>query len=166
MKLKLLTLVLILTTTLANAQESKRIGISGSIQDNQFGILVPIWYSDNFVLAPAFELKLAENIGTDVAIAVVPRYYFKKDIVSPYIGLKIGAFISKATKTNQVDPDTKLDLLIGIAYGGEYFISDNFSLGVELQGNLTKSDKSSNRFGNPGNLNFNTATMISATLYF
>jgi hypothetical protein len=40
------------------------------------------------------------------------------------------------------------------------------SFGVEAQGNFTKSDKNSLRYGNPDGLNFNTATMISATIYF
>jgi hypothetical protein len=53
-----------------------------------------------------------------------------------------------------------------VAFGAEYFLSDSFSFGVEAQGNLTKSDENSSRFGNPGGVNFNTGAMVSATVYF
>jgi hypothetical protein len=53
-----------------------------------------------------------------------------------------------------------------LAFGAEYFIDPRFSIGIELQGNATKSDKNSMRFGNPGNWNFNLATMVSANMYF
>jgi hypothetical protein len=67
---------------------------------------------------------------------------------------------------NEIITKTQIDILGGLAFGGEYFLTDNFSFGVEAQGNLTKSDENSFRFGNPGKINFNTGTMISATIYF
>ena len=114
----------------------------------------------------AFDLKFAEKIGTDFGIALVPRFYLKKDKIAPYFGLRAGVLINKPSSENEVDTETKLDLLGGVAFGGEYFLSDYFSFGVEVQGNLTKSDKNSNRFGNPDGINFNTGTLISATVYF
>lgn len=168
MKGKLLQLIVIfiLSSTFLYSQESKRIGLSGSIQGNQFGILVPIWLGEKFAIAPAFDLKIAEKVGIDFGIALAPRFYFKKEKIAPYFGLKVGALINKPSSENVIDPKTKVDLLGGVAFGGEYFLSDNFSFGVEVQGNLTKSDKNSNRFGNPDGINFNTGTMISATIYF
>ena len=167
MKKKILPLIFMMLSSLLYSQESKKnIGISGSLQDNQFGILVPIWVGEKFVVAPAFDLKYAEKVGTDFGIALATRFYLKKEKISPYLGLRIGALINKPSSENEVDTETKLDLLGGLAFGGEYFLSDNFSFGVEIQGNLTKSDKNSNRFGNPDGINFNTGTMISATLYF
>lgn len=131
-------------------------GISGSLQANQFGILVPISLSEKFVLAPAFDLKYAEKVGTDFGIALAPRFYIKKEKVSPYLGFRLGTLINKPSSDNQVDTETKIDWLAGLAFGGEYFLSDNFSFGVEIQGNFTKSDKNSNRFGHPDGINFNT----------
>jgi hypothetical protein len=86
MKRKLLPLILIfiICSTFSYAQESNRIGLSGSIQANQFGILVPVWLGEKFVLAPAFDLKFAEKIGTDFGIAIAPRFYLKKEKFSPY----------------------------------------------------------------------------------
>jgi len=65
-----------------------------------------------------------------------------------------------------IDQTTNVDIVGGLAFGAEYFIADHFSLGVEAQGNCTKSDKNSYRYGNPDGFNFNTATAVSATIYF
>jgi hypothetical protein len=166
MKRLALPLIFILFSSLLYSQESKKIGISGSIQGNQYGISIPIWLGEKFVLAPAFDLKFAEKVGTDFGVALAPRYYLKKEKISPYLGLRIGVLINKPSSENNIDTETKVDLLGGLAFGGEYFLSDNFSFGVEIQGNVTKSDENSNRFGNPDGISFNIGTMVSATVYF
>jgi len=168
MKVKILPLILIftMTSTFIYSQKSNQIGLSGSIQGNQFGILVPIWLGEKFAIAPAFDLKFAEKVGIDFGIALAPRFYLKKEKIAPYFGLKLGALIYIPSSNNLIDDQTKVDLLGGMAFGGEYFLSDNFSFGVEIQGNVTKSDQNSYRFGNPDGINFNTGTMISATIYF
>ncbi|UTW67981.1 hypothetical protein KFE94_07650 [bacterium SCSIO 12643] len=166
MKRILLPLIFILFSTSLFSQGSKQVGISGSIQGSQFGVYVPIWLGEKFVIAPALDIAFAEKIGTDFGFSIGPRYYFQKAKVSPYAGLRIGALINKPSSDNTTDTETKVDLLGGLAFGGEYFLSDNFSFGVELQGNFTKSDENSYRFGNPDGLNFNTGTVILATLYF
>jgi hypothetical protein len=58
------------------------------------------------------------------------------------------------------------DFLAGPFFGGEYFLSKRFSVGVEAQIVLAFSDKRSARFGNPGKTNVNTATVAGATVYF
>lgn len=166
MKRLALPLIFILFSSLLYSQESKKIGISGSIQGNQYGISIPIWLGEKFVLAPAFDLKFAEKVGTDFGVALAPRYYLKKEKISPYLGLRIGVLINNPSSENNIDTETKVDLLGGLAFGGEYFLSDNFSFGVEIQGNVTKSDENSNRFGNPDGISFNIGTMVSATVYF
>jgi len=148
------------------AQHKGKVGLSGTIQNDQFGILLPIWLGESVVLAPAFDLKFAEKIGTDFSIGLVPRFYFKHEKLCPYFGLKAGTAINIPSSDNQADNTTTYDIIGGVAFGAEYFIVDNFSVGVEAQGNFTKSAKESNRFGNPGGVNFNTATMISATIFF
>lgn len=55
---------------------------------------------------------------------------------------------------------------MGGAVGAEAFLVPSFSLGVEAQLNATFSDDNSARFGNPGNLNLNTAAAVTATVYF
>jgi hypothetical protein len=162
----LILFVCLFTTTILFAQEKAKVGLSASIQDNSFGILIPIWFSNHFMLAPSFSVKSAQDIGTDFGVGVVPRFYFRKEKLSPYIGLKAGALISSPSSKNSTNTETVVDFATGIAFGAEYFLSDNFSFGVEAQGNLTKSAGNSDRFGNPGGINFNTGTMFLATIYF
>jgi len=155
-----------LTTNSLFSQNEKKIGLSGSVQESQFGISLPLWLGEKFVLAPAFDLKYAEKVGIDFSVGLASRFYFKTEKLAPYFGIKFGAAINIPSSDNKIDNNTKVDFLGGLAFGVEYFIAEKFSLGVEAQGNFTKSDKDSNRFGNPDGLNFNTATMISATIYF
>lgn len=151
---------------MVHAQDKSRVGLTGSLQGNQFGILVPIWLGEKFVLAPALDYSYAQKAGSDIGIGLVPRFYLKKATVSPYVGIKAGVMIFKPYFFDNYKPETTVDLIGGVAFGGEYFMSEHFSFGVELQGNFTKSDENSNRFGNPDGVNFNLATQVSATIYF
>jgi len=168
MKLKFNYLVLacLLISGVTFAQQKGKIGLTGSVLGSQFGISVPIWVAQKVVIAPAFELKFGESIGTDFGIGLESRFYLKTDKICPYYGIKLGAAFNIPASNSSTDTKTKIDGVAGIAFGGEYFIVENFSVGVEAQGNVTKSGKDSERFGNPGGINFNTATMISASIYF
>ncbi len=148
------------------AQHKGKTGLSGSIQGSDFGILIPVWVGEKTVIAPAFELKFGEKIGTDFAVGLATRMYLKTEKLCPYYGFKLGALVNIPSSANEIDTETKIDLVGGLAFGAEYFFVDNFSVGVELQGNITKSGTNSARFGNPGGINFNTGTMVIATIYF
>lgn len=168
----LIALFFVLVSSFVHAQEYPKVGLSGSLQGSQFGVQVPVWVGEKTVIAPAFEFKFAEKVGTDIGIALTPRFYFQKKTISPYIGFRIGALINKPyshpnifTGTTE-EESTTYDFLGGLAFGGEYFLADHFSFGVELQANMTKSDPESDRFGNPGKINVNTGTMLIATVYF
>ncbi|MDD4597577.1 MAG: hypothetical protein PHW35_06395 [Lentimicrobiaceae bacterium] len=156
----------LMLSAMAHAQDKTRIGLSGSIQGNQFGIMVPIWLGEKFVLAPAIDYSYAEKSGSDIGIGVASRLYLKKETLSPYVGVKAGVLLFRPYFFDESDQKTTVDLLGGVAFGGEYFLSEQFSFGVEIQGNLTKSDEKSYRYGNPGGVIFNLATQVSATIYF
>jgi hypothetical protein len=158
--------VLLILTNFSFGQEGRKLGLSASLQGNQYSIIVPIWLGEKFVLAPQFSLSAAEKIGTDFSISLAPRFYLKNDKLSPYFGLKIGTAIYAPSSKNPVDTKSKFDFIGGLAFGAEYFITDIFSIGLEAQGNFTKSASTSLRFGNPGGINFNTSTAIIATIYF
>ena len=151
-----------------DAQESykRRIGISATIQESQFGFLMPIWVSQKFSIAPAIDFKYAEKIGTDYTLGVIPKFYINTEKIAPYFNLKIGAMINNPSSDNQIGSVKTTDWIMGLGFGGEYFIDERFSFGVELQGNFTKSDTRSQRFGNPGGLNFNLSSLVSVNLYF
>ena len=158
--------VFLLASVSLFSQTKRKIGLSGSLQSSQLGISMPIWLGDKFVLAPSVGFQYAEKIGSDLSVGLAPRFYLKNEQLAPYFGLKLGAAINMPSSENTIDQLTKVDIIGGVAFGAEYFIAEHFSLGVEAQGNCTKSDKNSARFGNPDGFNFNTATMVSATIYF
>ncbi|NOU47982.1 MAG: hypothetical protein HOO86_13105 [Bacteroidales bacterium] len=164
-KIVFVSILSVFMTVHAFAQSKNRAGLSGSVQGNQFGISIPVWLSEKFVLAPVFDFKYAEKVGSDFSIGLAPRFYLRKEKLAPYFGLKLGTMINTPSKSS-IYSDTKIDYVGGIAFGAEYFITEIFSVGVEAQGNFTKSDKYSQRYGNPGGVNFNTATAVSATIYF
>jgi len=151
---------------------SGKIGITASIQDSQTGIMVPIWISNSLVITPVFSIASISDVLTDIGIAVGPRLNLHSGDAIPFIGFRIGGLfrkINEYSEYNEYSEDNKektQDLLISSYLGGEYFISDNFSVGVEVQFNYVKSGKYSNRFANPGGTNINTATAVTASFYF
>jgi hypothetical protein len=163
----LLLAVLITFSSSSVAQDTTHrvIGISATIQAAQSGIMIPIWIGNHFSIAPSLTLDWGKTIGTDYAIGIVPKYYFKTNKLAPYICARVG-FASFAPAEENTTETSTTDLLAGIGFGAEYFFDKSFSFGVELQGNFSKSDHNSMRFGNPGGENFNFATMVSANIYF
>jgi len=139
-----------------------KVGLTATVQDNQFGVMLPVFLSEKFSLAPAVDFKMAQGLGTDLSVGIIPRFYLKTGDMMPYLGLKFGALFYFPDG----DKKSTLDFMTGVAFGGEYFFNEHFSLGIEAQGNFTISDKSSERFGNPGKTNFNLGTQVSASIYF
>jgi hypothetical protein len=138
-----------------------KVGLSASLQSTQFDIMVPIWASDHFSIAPAFGAVWADEGGSDIHLGLVPRFFFHKDKIAPYVGARIGLLIA-APKGGE----STTDVITGVAFGGEYFLDEYFSFGVESQINVTISSEKSARFGNPGKANLNTAAAVFATVYF
>ena len=167
MKSKILStfLTILLFSNSMFSQSREVFGISGSIQSSQLGLLFPIRVKENFILAPSIDLKIAENIGSDLSIGLAPRFLLRTEKLCPYIGLKFGALINVPSSENSINLGTQIDILTGIAFGAEYFLADKFSVGIEAQGNFVISDKQSYRFGNPDGKNFNTATVVMFTIY-
>jgi len=101
------------------------------------------------------------DAGSDISLGVLARLNMLEGKAIPYVGLRLGAlhFVPK-------DGESVTDFIAGLAVGGEYFLAQKFSLGVEGQFNFAKSDKNSSRFNNPDGTNFNTASAVSATFYF
>lgn len=161
-----LLLSIIMMHSLCAQEGMKRTtGISATLQNSSYGINIPIWIKPKFVLAPTLGLNYAGNVGTDITVGVMPKIYLKvPDKLVPYVNFRLAGIFN--SPQNTADKNSKIDLLMGVGYGGEYFFNDNFSIAAEIQGNLTSSDKNSNRFGNPGNVNFNLATALTVNIYF
>src|SRR6056297_3850703 len=114
------TLLFVFVCSLLYAQENAKIGISGTLQGSQFGVQVPIWVGDKVSVAPAFEFKYAEKVGTDIGFALAPRFYFQKKTISPYIGARVGALINvpysdpNMSTFNSDEEDSTYDFLGGL----------------------------------------------------
>lgn len=158
-------LVLFLFKTSFSQTDSK-VGLTAIVQDVQLGFNLPIWVGDKTVLAPSIDFTTAEDVGTDIGLGVGFRFYRKVEKLSPYAGIRIGALINSPSNNNALNTEQTTDWIFGPIFGGEYFLSERFSFGVEGQGNIAFSDEESNRFGNPGNVNFNLGTVFMATIYF
>ncbi len=141
-------------------QNATRIGISTIIQGSQIDLLVPI-KTESFSIAPSFGLLWAQDGGTDIHLGIIPRFYLTHGKAKPYLGGRVGILIYSPNQGS-----TTTDYLIGLSGGGEYFLNEHFSFGVEAQLNLTISDSNSLRFGNPGKDNLNTASAVFVSYYF
>jgi|GEM_PF-1788383 len=100
------------------------IGISASVQGDQFSFLVPIWLDEHFSLAPAVEIRSATAIGTEYGIGIVPRYYFDREKVAPFIGARAGAILYQPAKVNGINPTSTTDILVGALLGQTIFLID------------------------------------------
>lgn len=168
-KALLLSSIFILSISCISAQEATEkhpIGISATVQNGQFGFLVPIWLSDQISIAPSLSISSASGVGTEYGIGIVPRYYLRREKVSPFIGVRAAALFSRPIAGNGFEPVNTTDILLGGAFGADYFFDQQFAVGIELQANLTISDENSLRFNNPGKTNFNTASSIFVSIYF
>ncbi len=137
------------------------VGISASVQASQLDILIPIFASPAVVLAPALGFNRSSDAFTDYSIGAIAKFYLRTTKVRPYFS---GRFALASLK---VEGGTKqTDLIFGPAFGGEYFVDDNFSVAVEAQVNVALTDKGSFRFGNADATIITTASAILATVYF
>lgn len=165
-KLFLATLLISTFTSIGYAQntedDNRTFGFTASLQTDQLDFLVPIWVSEQMTIAPTVSVVSAKEVGSDITIGVQPKFYTSKpEKAALFIAVKGGVVIGIPDEGDNI-----YDFIAGAGVGGEYFLDKNFSFGIELQGNFTISDEGSFRFGNPGNVNFNTATAITASIYF
>ena len=158
-------------TAIADETNGRKIGISAAIQTSQLDLMFPVWTSPKFVLVPSVALVKMTDVGTDIGLGMLFRFNTREGKVVPYFGFRGVAFIYSSDEPAVFpdlddDSDSTTDFVVGPALGGEYFFDDNFSVGIEGQVNVSISDENSFRFGNPDGVNFNTATMLTATIYF
>jgi len=149
-----------------DVQNMSGAGLSATIQSNQFGISIPIWLNGKNSLIPSFSVNVAESLGSEFGVGLSLRSYLNENRIRPYLSPGVGVLLSLPPDSDGEDSETALDLVFGFGFGGEYFLSRNFSFGVEAGVNVSSSDEISNRFGNPGNINVNTATQVLVNVYF
>lgn len=138
-----------------------KVGLTASLQSNQMEVLVPIWTNERLVIIPAVSVAHVSDYVTDFGIGMVFRYNLRVGEAVPYLGFRWSVLL-----TFPEEGDNTFDMVIGPLVGGECFLKDKFSVGVEAQLNITQSDEISYRFGNPDGTNINLATAVMATFYF
>ena len=162
MKKTFLILSIIFISTNIFAQEERNWGVTASIQSSQFEFLLPIWVSETATLSPSVSFIAAQDGGSDLSLGLSPKFYLSDPVEAvPFVSFRGGAIIGFPNSGDAI-----VDFLAGFGGGAEYFFNSSLSVGIELQGNFTISDEGSFRFGNPGNINFNTATSLTASIFF
>lgn len=154
----LFSLIMMLGAAAAHAQDrpdAGTVGLSASLQSNQTNLKVPIWASDNVVIAPVVGILHQNDSYTTFNIGVNPRFYqsLGSDFAT-YIGAQ---GLLQHTSIEGAD-DENSDFLVGASGGGEYFLDEHFSLGVEAQLNFLFEESDDN--------NIYTAAAIIGTFYF
>ena len=142
---KLSIIVLLLTTifaieTFAQQEKAGKVGIgySGNLTSatNELGIIY--WLTNNFTLQPQLGFKsvdVNEENATAWKLGLGIVYSFDDFVVSPFIGARIKDFMVSG------GDETYSDLILSLAFGGEYFVSEYFSVGAEMRLNYAETDK-------------------------
>ena len=153
----LFALTLFFTTSVALAQtkpDAGTIGLSASLQQGQTNIKMPIWASQNVVIAPVLGVNYQENNYTSINLGISPRFYQNWD---EQFATYIGAQGLLQRTSPEVGPEDT-DFLLGGNVGGEYFLDSHFSVGVEGQLNYLFNDN--------GNNTLSTGAAIVGSVYF
>ena len=157
-----LVIVFVLISNITFSQTYERSsGISIGVQDLHLDFNIPVHLSQKTIIAPSFGIISNSSNSTDISFGASLKFYLSQQKMSSFFGGRLGGITLIPEKGSNI-----LDFLIGGFFGGEYNIDKNFSISGELQLNLTVSDESSNRFGNPGGINLNTGTFLYLTFYF
>lgn len=154
--LLLLLVLLVFATGTAQAQDTRSFGLTALVQNGQATILVPIWLGDALTLAPGFSILYIENNRTEIGILLMPRFYLDMRRVAPYISARGGVLFT----IPDIGSNTT-DILLGIGFGGEYFVNAMFSFGVEAQLNGFVADISG-----LSDIILQTAAAVHANVYF
>lgn len=146
---------LITTTVFAqNKPADSNFGLTASLQGNQTNLQVPIWLNDNVTIAPVFGVNYQQDNFTSINLGVAPRFY--QDMGSDF-ATYLGARGVLQRTSPEIGPEDS-DFLLGATGGGEYFLGNHFSLGVEAQLNFLINDNGGDRLS--------TAAAVMGTYYF
>ena len=165
-QLILLTVFTCLCTVVNASQirtETPRLGMSVIIGDSQSSVMLPVWIASNIVIVPSFGLSIDEDGWSDLytgfGIRIVRRM---ESNLHPYVGISC-AVLGSIYGWNE---DRTFNYLLVVAYGGEYFLTKNFSLGIEAQLKLANINNRRLTQIDQLGVNINSVSKLYATLYF
>ena len=160
---------------LSSAQEgrSHKVGISAAVREDQTEIMFPIWTSGNSAVVPSFAISHEATVGTWYSLGLALRGYLGTGKAVPYIGLHGAAMVTNYDAYES----SWTDVILGPVVGGEYFLADRFSLGVEARLDVTiEGDREVPPYYYPdyyiysqktsGHTLVNSSALAQATFYF
>jgi len=126
--------------SLAQNSKSGKIGIgySGIFTSSTNDFNLSFWLGERFILEPQFgfqHIDVDDNKGTNWKLGVGALFVLNDFDVTPYLGGRIKTILlSGGEKTYN-------DLVLSFVFGGEYFVSEWFSVGAEMRLNYISTDK-------------------------
>lgn len=137
-----------------NIPEEGSVGLSASFQGNQTNLMVPIWATEDIVIAPLFGIVHEAENFTSFNLGVKPRFYRSMGSnFANYFG-----FQGILQHTSPEIGDDRTDFVLGVNGGGEYYLNNRFSLGIEGQLNWLLRDSNENRLS--------TGVALTGSYYF
>lgn len=114
------------------------IGYSGNLSSYSNELGMTIFATNDFSIEPQIgfkSIKIEDNSSTIWKLGIGLLYRLNNFVVTPYLGLRIrDNFVSGGGETYS-------DLILSAVFGGEYFVSEWFSVGAEMKLNYVKTDE-------------------------
>lgn len=181
MKLKsfaAVALFLIITTNLSaqNLHNGGKIGIGIDNLTSSPNFLLKYYFTDKFsmnlitglnyeALGEDAALGQTKVDGYDLRLGLAGMYHFNFNRVSPYLGVEAIYQIKKDAGYYSIEPDPKNNFSVGLIFGADYFLFDQFSLGIKQNFNFDFS-LSRDIPKEETDVLINTKTELTARFYF
>jgi hypothetical protein len=173
-------IILVSTANAGESDDRGTIGISAAFGSGSVSIMTPIWTGRTFVLVPTLGVVHRDRVPSypygaytadnyaQVHFDVLFRFNLAFGEAVPYIGFRLGAINTKTDDYIYYDypmgyrkEKSYTDGLFGLAAGGEYFLKERLSIGVEGQLNLELYDSESRALRQ-----YYTRAVVIGTFYF
>ena len=142
----------------ARAQENQvhgKWGLGATLQGGQTAIFVPIWLSPTFMLVPNASLNYIESTSTTVGAGLWVKIFPNMSRVAPFWGLGV----TTSTLILSGGGGSNTTIVPAAFFGGEFFINQRFSFGVQPTVAVAIPP-------NSGPISVNTLTLVYATVFF
>ena len=134
-KLLLLPVLVFVLSGLVSAQTNAidfkhSFGVNTKINPDQMEYYVPIWLNEKTIVSPFLAVQFNRNFETDNSSIDLglKRYLIQPRTAAPFVNFDTGY----SYNLNQG--------FVGLGFGGDYFISKQFSIGAELNTRYTFRD--------------------------
>jgi hypothetical protein len=160
----LITLFFVIITQAQQGKSGKiGIGYSGNFTSRTNDLSVSIWANDNITIEPqvGFQtIKIEDNSVSSFKLGIGILFRLSNSPVFPYVGVRVKDEILSG------GDESYSDLKFTGAFGGEYFISEWFSVGAEMRLNVVKTDKDySPSYGVANATIFETEQVLNLRIY-